>query len=344
MAGRVRSSWVLRRLLTALVTLFGCTLLTFLLLDRAPADRAALEVAQRQQDGNYADEAARVRSLQQLRLAFGQLDPDTMAPLPLWQRYGRWLRSALPCWPAAPHPDTERAWRRIAAALPTTVLLGSLALCVTLVGGIWLGLQLGTGVGGRGDRWLSPWLLVLVGTPEFLLASLCMLLFGSATLGWLPTHGLRSPGADAWSVPAQLLDVLAHLVLPVLVMASGPLVLVVRFLRDSVRRQLTAPYALQLRAFGLSEDVVQRRLLHNAAAPLATLAGSLLPMLVGGSIMVENLFAIDGLGHLAVRAVQSQDQALVLALLLLGSGAALGALLLSDLLHGWLDPRVRLEA
>jgi len=344
MASAARTPWILRRLLTALVTLFGCTLLTFLLLDSAPADRAALQVALRQQDGNYADEAARVRSLQQLRLAYGQLDAATLAPLPWAQRYGQWLRHALPCWPAEPHAETQRAWRRIGEALPATVLLGSLALLVALGGGIWLGLKLGAEAGGRWDRWLSPWLLLLVGTPEFLLASLLMLLFGSATLGWLPTHGLRTHGAHAWSALAQCFDVLQHLLLPVLVLASGPLVLVARFLRDSVRRQRTLPYVLQLRAFGLSDRLLRRRLLRNAAAPLATLAGSLLPMLVGGSIMVENLFAIDGLGHLAVRAVQSQDQALVLALLLLGATAALVALLVSDLLHGWLDPRVRLQA
>ena len=97
-----------------------------------------------------------------------------------------------------------------------------------------------------------------------------------------------------------------------------------------------------LRALGVAPKVVSRRLLRHGAVPVATLAGGLLPMLVGGSIIVENLFSLDGLGHLAFRAVLDQDQAIVMAIVLLTSLVTLISLLVSDLLHRVVDARVRL--
>ena len=152
---------------------------------------------------------------------------------------------------------------------------------------------------------------------------------------------MRSNGAEDWSLWQQAADIAWHLILPVLVMASGPTVLVTRFLRDSVARASASPFADNMRALGLPPKVIRWRLARNGAAPLATLAGSLLPMLVGGSIIVENLFSLDGLGHLAYQAVLDQDQALVMALVLLTSTVTLIALIVSDILHRLVDPRVR---
>jgi peptide/nickel transport system permease protein len=97
-----------------------------------------------------------------------------------------------------------------------------------------------------------------------------------------------------------------------------------------------------MHALGLDPRLVRRRLLRNALAPVATLAGSLLPMLVGGSIVVENMFSLEGLGRLAFHAVLQQDQAMLMAMVVLTSIVTLLALIVSDLLHALADPRVRL--
>jgi peptide/nickel transport system permease protein len=185
-------------------------------------------------------------------------------------------------------------------------------------------------------------LLALAGVPEFLLATLLVLAFG-VSLPWLPISGLRSPGAERWDLVPQLLDLAHHLVLPVAVTAVGPAMYVARFVRDAVARAGTSPFAANLRALGMEPAVVRRRLLRHGIVPVATLAGELLPMLVAGSIVVENVFALDGLGHLAFQAVMGKEQPLLLALLVLGSAVTLCSLLLSDLLHRWIDPRVRLQ-
>jgi len=134
------------------------------------------------------------------------------------------------------------------------------------------------------------------------------------------------------------------MVLPVTVLSIGPTVWIARFLRDTISRVAATPFAVNMRAWGLEPAVERRRLLHNGAAPLATLVGTLLPMHVGGSIVVEQTFNLEGIGLMAWRAVHEQDQAVVMALTLLMAIITLSSLILSDLLHRMVDPRVRLSA
>jgi peptide/nickel transport system permease protein len=334
--------WLLLRLLWLVVTLLGISAVTFVVLDRAPVDRAEIEAAARAASGTLTGAASREAAVLRLRVQYGLVDAETLTPAPLWRRYTSWLGNALTLRLAGPGDDPDAFWRRIAAALPTSLLLGGLALLLAFGAGVPLGVWSGMRAGSRGDRLVSAGTFVLAGVPEFLLATLLLLAFGGALLQWLPNAGLQSRDAAAWPWWRQVVDVAAHLLLPVAVMASGPLVLVTRFVRDAVARAAAAPFAAQLRALGLEPGLVRRRLLRNALAPVATLAGSLLPMLVGGSIVVENVFALDGVGRLAFTAVQQQDQAMVMAMVVLTSLATLLALIVSDLLHALWDPRVRL--
>jgi peptide/nickel transport system permease protein len=198
--------------------------------------------------------------------------------------------------------------------------------------------------GSGADRAASVSMLVLLGVPEALLATLLLLSLGAAGLGWFPTAGLRSGGARDWPAVRRVLDLAWHLALPVAVMALPPLLLIARFLRESVARAASAPFAVNLRAWGTEPAVLRRRLLRAGSAPLATLCGSLVPMLVTGSIVVETVFSIDGVGRLTWNAVDKQDQSMVMAVTLLVAVVTLLSLALSDLLHRLVDPRVRLAA
>lgn len=334
--------WLLLRLLWLGATLVGITFVTFVVVDRAPVDRAELAVERAAGERAWDSPSARDAAILQLRLRHGMVDPHTLEPAPIWRRYGSWLQNALLLRFGGPNDDHALLWQRIGAALPVTALLGVLALLVAFVVGVPLGVRMGFAPGSRQDRVLSTTLLLLAGVPEFLLATLLLLAFTAAWLQWLPAAGLRSPGAEQWSFVVQLLDFAWHLLLPVTVMSVGPLVLVARFVRDSVARAAQAPFVVAMRGLGIDARVVRRRLLRHGFTPVATLAGSLLPMLVGGSIVVENLFALDGLGHLAYQAVAQQDQPLLMTLVTIGSIVTLASLLLSDVLHRAVDPRVRL--
>ncbi len=336
--------WLCKRLLWIVFTLLGITLVTFAVFDLAPVDRATVEVARAAQDGAFVDAPARELAIVQLRLRYGTLDPQTYAPRPLLERYRHWLGRAVRLDFAGPNEDPAALWERFFAALPVTMLLGALTLLVALGVGVPLGGRLGVDAGSRLDRFVGRALLLCSGLPEYLVGTLLLLLFAGVLWNVFPSHGLVSAGAHDWNVVARAADLIWHLVLPVTVMALGPAVVVVRFVRDAVARAAAQPFADHWLALGLPPQVVRSRLRHHGAVPLATLAGGLLPMLVGGSVVVENLFSLNGLGRLAFEAVRDQEQSMVMLVVVVGSLATLSSMLLSDLLHRCVDPRVRLAA
>lgn len=335
--------WLLVRTLWLVATLVGITAVTFVVVDAAPVDRAERAIAQAAPERLFPDARAREAAIVQLRIRHGMVDPVTLQKVPLWRRYARWLANAATLRFGGPGDDHDALWRRLGAAMPVTLLLGTLALFVAFGVGVPVGVWLGLRVGSRADRTAMTVLLLVASAPEYLAAILLTLAFSSLWLPWLPAAGLRTPGADAWSFGAQLLDFASHLVLPVLVMALGPLTLVTRFVRDAVARAERAPFVAAMRALGVDESVVRSRLVRHGCVPVATLVGSLLPMLVAGSLVVENVFALDGLGHLAFAAVVELQQPLLMAIVVLGSLITLAGLVLSDWLHRVVDARVRLS-
>jgi peptide/nickel transport system permease protein len=138
-----------------------------------------------------------------------------------------------------------------------------------------------------------------------------------------------------------LLDRLWHLALPVLCLSYGGFAGLAKLTRTSVLENLLSDYARTARAKGLAESVVLwRHVFRNSLLPLITVAASLLPSLLAGSIIVESIFSIEGMGKLAVEAVQTRDRELVLSITLIGGMLTLLGYLLADLLYALADPRV----
>jgi ABC-type dipeptide/oligopeptide/nickel transport system permease component len=332
---------LLLRLARIAFLLLGITFVVFVVMGHAPVDRAELAVARAAADRSFADAATRDEAILRLRVRYGIVDPVTLEPAPLWRRYGTWLRNAATLGFGDPGDDHDALLARLGAALPVTVLLNLLALVAALTIGIPLGTWLGQRAGSRADRAASSALFVALGVPEFLAATLLSLAFTSAWLQWLPATGLRSPGSEQWSFVAQVADLARHLVLPVAVLAIGPGAMIARFVRDVVARAAQAPFVATLHALGATPREVRRRLWRHGCTPVATLLGNLLPTFVGGSLVVESVFAIDGLGHLAVGAAHDQDQPMLMAIVVMTSIVTLFALSLSDWLHRAVDARVQ---
>jgi peptide/nickel transport system permease protein len=138
-----------------------------------------------------------------------------------------------------------------------------------------------------------------------------------------------------------LLDRIWHLVLPVLCLSYGGFAGLAKLTRTAVLENLLADYARTARAKGLSEQVVLwRHVFRNSLLPLITVAASLLPSLLAGSVIVESIFSIEGMGKLAVEAVQTRDRELVLSITLIGGVLTLIGYLIADLLYAIADPRV----
>lgn len=232
----------------------------------------------------------------------------------------------------------ERLARTLSIQIP--------ALLAMLLFGIPLGIFAALREGRVSERSLGYGLLLLASTPRFLGGTLLILLLG----GVLPVAGVQSPEVQdrilsgeisPWSVEA-LMDQARHLLLPVLVLAYGGIVVVARHVRSSMAEALRSDPVVFALARGVGRRrAVLRHALPLALLPLVTLLGIMVPGLIGGSVVVEQLFSIPGTGALMWRAAMYEDIPLVMALVTLGAIATLASYALADAASALLDPRVR---
>jgi len=161
-------------------------------------------------------------------------------------------------------------------------------------------------------------------------------------LGWLPISGLRSLNWEYLSFWRAQADFLSHLVLPVLVASFGGLAGFSRYMRQSMLEVIRQEYIQSARAKGLSEAVViGKHAARNAMLPVVTILGLSLPGLIGGSVIIESIFAIPGMGQLMVQSVYMRDYPVIMGNLVIVSTITLLANLLADISYGLIDPRIR---
>lgn len=225
--------------------------------------------------------------------------------------------------------------------LPITLLLAFSAMAVALLVGGILGFLAGSRPGSLRDRLASACVLALNATPSFWLGIVLVLLF-AVRLRWLPSAGIETIGADYRGL-ARLCDLARHMVLPVLTLGLVYAALYARVLRAGMVEAWRSDFVRAARAKGIP----RRRLLfahvaRNALVPLVTVVGVHGASMVGGSVVVESLFAVPGLGRLAFEAVVYRDPALLVGVVLVCALLVIILNLAVDLLYGWLDPRIEL--
>lgn len=301
---------VLRRLLTGVPTLLLLITLTFFLMRLAPGgpfDRErslppTIEAALRAE--YHLDEAL---PQQYLRYLGGLLHGD-LGPSFQYEGY--------------------RVSELIAAGLPVSLLLGGSALLLALLLGGAIALISARRPRGFADRFWMGFSLLGICLPNYVVAPLLVLLF-ALTLNWLPAGGWQP---DAWR----------DLILPVFALALPQIAYVARILRSSLIETLDAPYVRAARARGLSEARLLRvHALRPALLPLISYLGPAAAALLSGSVVIEQVFGIPGLGRYFVQAALNRDYTLVLGVVTLYGALVLLCNLLVDLAYGALDPRLR---
>jgi peptide/nickel transport system permease protein len=328
---RGRYGWLFRRvckkLLWFLLVFWGITLVSFWVIHLAPGSPTDLEVTM----NPMADANARKK----LESLYG-LDQ----PLPV--QYARWVgRLARLDFGLSMSRDSRPVVDKIAERLPLTVSMNLLALFFTLLVGVPLGVLAAVRPGGWFDR-LST-LLVYIGfaMPGFWLAMLLMLQF---SINWriLPISGLTSLDYAQLTSWGKLKDLALHLALPVFIYTFGSLAGMSRYMRSSMLEVLRQDYIRTARAKGVPErTVIFRHALRNALLPVITLLGLSVPSLIGGSVIIESIFALPGLGQLFYEAVMSRDYQLIMGNLVFGALLTLGGNLLADFCYTLADPRIR---
>ena len=223
----------------------------------------------------------------------------------------------------------------ILGRIPITLVLMAAAIGFAAVLGTAGGLVAGARPGGIGDRLLSTAALTLLAIPSFWLGLLLIRWF-AVQLGWLPVGGIRTIGG-----PGGLLDGARHLVLPTIALGTGYVALYLRTLRAGMVDAWQADHVRAARARGLHErDVVWGAVARPALLPVVVLLGQQAGTLFGGSVVVETVFAVPGMGRLAYEAVAGRDLPLLVGVVLAGTVVVIAANLLVDLLLVRLDPRI----
>jgi peptide/nickel transport system permease protein len=317
--------FILTRLLQAIPVVLGVVVLNFLLLQLAPGDAATV----------LAGEAggAPPEYVEQLRARFG-LDKPVLVQLGLYLKNILLLDLGFSFRNNAPVLGLiiDRLW-------PTLLLMGA-TLVVSVGGGVALGVVAALGVRTWRDHLISIAAVIAYATPLFWIGLMLILAF-SIRLDWFPTSGMENVVAfhEGW---ARVFDIARHLVLPTITLSLFYLALYTRLMRATVLEQRGAEYATTARAKGLTERTITlRHVLRNALLPVVTMAGVQVGALLGGSVVVETVFAWPGLGQLAYQSLFARDFNLLLGIFFLSACLVVIVNIIVDVIYVLLDPRIQ---
>jgi len=298
------------RLLGILPTLFVIVTAAFFIMRLAPG-------------GPFDEEQAMPPEIQaNLQAAYG-LDQ------PMVVQYGRYLAGLArgDLGPSFKYKD-YRVTELIARGLPVTVTIGALALVLAIALGVPLGLVAALRHDGPLDHLVMGVALLGIAVPGFVLAPVLALVFG-VQLGWLPVGGWEQGSVR-------------HLVLPVVTLALPFVAYIARLTRGSLLEVLQAPYLRAARAKGLGRGALLRRhALKPALLPVVSYLGPAAAALLTGSLVVEQVFGLPGIGRYFVQGAINRDYTLVMGMVIFYAALILLLNLVVDLLYGWLDPRIR---
>jgi peptide/nickel transport system permease protein len=314
-------TYVIRRLLLALVVLILVTILVFLCMRLLPSDPIRLMLTTTQQ-ATYTEE----------QIEFFRHEAGIDRPLPV--QYVSWIGGVL-------HGDFGNSLishlpvsREIVHRLPITLHLGLLAFFIGIIFGIPAGVICAVRRGTITDTVITTLSNIGITVPTFWIGVMFIYLFG-LYLGWLPIQGYTSPFEDFGKSTLQL-------IMPVFCLALYPIAGIARQTRSSMLEVMRQDYIRTAWSKGLRESlIVTRHALKNGIIPVVTLLGMNLSMILGGSVIVEQVFNIPGIGRLAVNAIGNQDYPYVQGIILIITTSILLVNLVVDLTYGYLDPRIR---
>ena len=321
--------YIFKRIIFMIPLLLGITLICFFVMRLAPGSPTDLQTQMNPKAS--AEMKERMMSLYEL---------DQPIHIQYWSWLKKISRGDLGTSFSSDHrPVADKIMER----LPITITINFLSLLIIIVVAVPIGVLSAV----YQDSWFDKATAVLVfigfAVPTFWLALLLMIFFG-IHLGWLPISGLRSLNYEYLSAGRQLLDLAAHLILPVFISAFGGLAGLSRYMRANMLEVIRQDYILTARAKGLSErQVIYKHALRNALLPAITILGLSIPGLIGGSVIFETIFAIPGMGQLFYMSVMARDYPTVMGILLIGAILTLAGNLIADVSYAVADPRIRVS-
>jgi peptide/nickel transport system permease protein len=331
--------YIAQRLVQLIPVLLGVSILVFLGMHLIPGDVAQMLLGEK---GAEAD-------LQRLRHQLG-LDQ------PVYVQYVRFLLGALQGDFGVSLRTRQSAIWEIEQALPVTIELSVAALLLALVFGVGLGVLAARRPHSAVDAAAMIGVLIGVSMPVFWTGILLLLVFGGL-LGWLPLGSMLDEGMTFHRITgmsiidglltgnsAVLQSSLRHLILPAVTLGAASMATIARMARSTMLEILNLDYIRTARAKGVAEPwVVSRHALRNALLPVVTLVGLQLGLLLSGAVLTETIFALPGLGRLAITSVLARDYPVVQGVVVIAAVIFVLANLIVDVLYAYLDPRIRYQ-
>ncbi len=334
--------FLLRRLLLMIPTFLGVTLICFLVLRLANSDPVASSL-----EGAISGRQISRDAILHLR-HFYALDR------PWYVQYLRLVRRLVSFDLGTRWQDGRPIAQVIGEALPITLTLSCVSLAIAYGLAIPLGVFSAARRGTRRDATMTVFLFALYSLPSFWVGTMLIVYLSSGQFvscpwlqsrGCFPLQGWHSfRGFEQLTPLHKVLDVLWHITLPLVTLSYGALASLSRYMRMGMLDTLRQDYVRTARAKGLSERrVVYVHALRNALIPIVTLFGLTLPSLIGGSVIVEQIFGIRGMGLVALEAIRLPDYPLVITIVAFTGLLTMAGVLVSDILYAIVDPRIRLE-
>ncbi len=336
--------YIIRRLAFMLITLLAITMTSYAMMRLAPGDPVRSQLV-----GAGADQGLRSQDRDRSRIE-EMLRQKYHLDKPIAVGYAHWLKGVvtrLDFGTSIVYDRGAPVTRIILERLPVTLRLNLWSLLVVYLLAVPIGIYSAVRRQHWTERLLSLGLFLLYSLPSFWVGLLLLLFFASDRfLDLFPVTGLEPPAAATWGRSTwEILGLRArHYVLPVICLSYGGLAGLSRYARAGLLEVISQDYIRTARAKGVSEArVILVHALRNGLIPLITLFAGLLPGLVAGSVIVEYIFSIEGMGSLAIQALGSRDYPLMMAIFTMGSFLTLVGILLSDLCYALVDPRIHYD-
>ena len=335
-------AYILKRILLMVPTLLGALTITFIVIQfvpGGPVEQLLAEARAGAGDGE-AYRASRdidKQQIEELKKLYGFDKPAHV-------RYGEMLVNFARFDLGRSFNHNKDVWQLIKDKLPVSISLGLWAFVISYLISIPLGIAKAVREGSRFDALTTLAVLAGYAIPGFVLGVLLIVLFaGGSFLDWFPLRGLTSDNWSELSWAGRLRDYAWHLTLPLICLVIGSFALLTMLTKNTFVEEIRKQYVLVARAKGLSQRrVLWKHIFRNALIPLVTgFPSAFVHAFFAGSVLIETLFSLDGLGLLGYEAVIRRDYPVVLGSLNFFTLIGLAVKLVADLLYAWVDPRVQ---
>jgi microcin C transport system permease protein len=335
------TAYIIKRLLLMLPTLFGVILVTFVVtqfVPGGPVEQYVAEARRATQGGVYRGaQGVDPKRIEEIKKLYGFDKPPAERFVKMLGQFARFDlgRSFF---------QNKDVWELMKEKLPVSISLGLWTFFISYLVAVPLGVSKAVRAGTKFD--LITTLLVLIGyaIPGFVLGVALLVIFGGQ-LQWFPLRGLVSSNWEDLTWPARIADYLWHITLPVTAMVLGSFAVTAMLTKNSFLEEIRKQYVLTARAKGLPERrVLWKHVFRNALIPIVTgFPAAFIGAFFTGSLLIETLFSLDGLGLLSYESVIRRDYPVVLGTLFFFTLIGLVTKLISDLCYVWVDPRVKFE-